>query len=164
MGLTNNTMQCIILYKGWYSFYPNKRHGTKALKSYGINVNSNVFLRARAIRRTYYMDAQLKKGLLEICVLSSIEKEESYGYKIISDLAPYIEISESTLYPILRRLESSGAVTTHSIEYNGRLRKYFRITAVGIEKIEEFIETIEEFAKISSFITRHRRRTGGETT
>ena len=110
------------------------------------------------------MDAQLKKGLLEICVLSSIEKEESYGYKIISDLAPYIEISESTLYPILRRLESCGAVTTHSVEYNGRLRKYFRITAGGIAKIEEFIETIDEFAKISSFITRHRRRKGGETS
>ena len=74
------------------------------------------------------MDAQLKKGLIEICVLCSIEKEESYGYKIISDLAPYIEVSESTLYPILRRLESSGAVTTHTEEYNGRLRKYFKIT------------------------------------
>lgn len=110
------------------------------------------------------MDAQLKKGLLEICVLSSIEAEESYGYKIISDLAPYIEISESTLYPILRRLESCGAVTTRSVEYNGRLRKYFRITAVGIAKIEEFIETIDEFAKISSFITRRGRRKGGESS
>ena len=60
------------------------------------------------------MDAQLKKGLLEVCVLSAIREEESYGYKIISDLAPYIEISESTLYPILRRLESGGFVTTRS--------------------------------------------------
>ena len=94
-------------------------------------------------------------------MLSSIETEESYGYKIISDLAPYIEISESTLYPILRRLETSGAVTTHSVEYNGRLRKYFRITEVGIAKINEFVETIDEFVKISGFITRHRRRTGG---
>ena len=69
------------------------------------------------------MDAQLKKGLLDVCVLAAIRKEESYGYKIISDLAPHIEISESTLYPILRRLESSGAVTTRSEIHNGRVRK-----------------------------------------
>lgn len=100
------------------------------------------------------MDAQLKKGLLEVCVLAAIEKEESYGYKIISDLAPCIEISESTLYPILRRLESGGAVTTRSEAYNGRLRKYFRITAAGKAKIREFIETMEQFKKISDFITR----------
>lgn len=100
------------------------------------------------------MDAQLKKGLLEVCVLSAIEKEESYGYRIISDLAPYIEISESTLYPILRRLESGGAVTTRSEAYNGRLRKYFRITEIGKNKIREFIEDMQQFEKISEFITR----------
>ena len=99
------------------------------------------------------MDAQLKKGLLEVCVLTAIKEEESYGYKIISDLAPYIEISESTLYPILRRLESGGAVTTRSAEHNGRLRKYFRITNVGKRKIRDFIETMAEFQKISAFIT-----------
>lgn len=98
------------------------------------------------------MDAQLKKGILEVCVLSAIREKESYGYKIISDLAPYIEISESTLYPILRRLESGGAVTTRSVEYNGRLRKYFRITPVGIKKIQEFIEAMDQFQKISDFI------------
>ena len=98
------------------------------------------------------MDAQLKKGLLEVCVLSAIRKQESYGYKIISDLSPYIEISESTLYPILRRLESSGAVIVRSEEHNGRLRKYFRITPVGESKIAEFVEAMEQFRKISDFI------------
>ena len=98
------------------------------------------------------MDAQLKKGLLEVCVLSAIREEESYGYKIISDLAPFVEISESTLYPILRRLESSGAVTTRSAEYNGRLRKYFKITPEGHKKIEEFIEAMDQFRRISDFI------------
>ena len=98
------------------------------------------------------MDAQLKKGLLEVCVLSAIRERESYGYKIISDLAPYIEISESTLYPILRRLESSGAVTTRNAEYNGRLRKYFQITPIGRQKIKEFIEAMDQFQKISEFI------------
>lgn len=100
------------------------------------------------------MDAQLKKGLLEVCVLTAIREEESYGYKIISDLAPYVEISESTLYPILRRLESGGAVTTRCVEYNGRLRKYFRITNVGRRKIRDFIDTMKEFERISDFITR----------
>ena len=100
------------------------------------------------------MDAQMKKGLLEVCVLSVIRDEESYGYKIISELEPYIKISESTLYPILRRLEASGAVTTHSVEHSGRLRKYFAITAIGRAKIAEFIEDMEEFKKISRFITR----------
>ena len=100
------------------------------------------------------MDAQLKKGLLEVCVLSAIEKEESYGYKIISDLAPYIVISESTLYPILRRLEQSGAVTTHSVEFNGRLRRYFSITPIGKAKLKDFIDSLPEFDRIRKFIMR----------
>ncbi len=98
------------------------------------------------------MDIQLKKGLLDVCVLSVLRKEESYGYKIISDIAPYIEISESTLYPILKRLEATGAVTTHSREYHGRLRKYYAITEKGRQKIREFIEDIKEFEKIYQFI------------
>ena len=104
------------------------------------------------------MDAQLKKGLLEVCVLSAIEKEESYGYKIISELAPYIEISESTLYPILRRLELQGAVTTRTAAVNGRLRKYFRITPLGTERINEFTDTLEQFQLISGYILRNRKR------
>ncbi len=104
------------------------------------------------------MDAQLKKGLLEVCVLAAIRNEESYGYKIIADLAPYVQISESTLYPILRRLESIGAVTTNAVEHNGRLRRYFKITEVGKAKIEEFIETMEQFKIISEFIMRGERK------
>lgn len=104
------------------------------------------------------MDAQLKKGLLEVCVLSAIRDEESYGYKIISDLKPYVEISESTLYPILRRLEAGGAVSTRAVEFNGRLRRYFRVTPIGTKKIEDFEDTIEQFNKISSFITRGEKK------
>ncbi len=98
------------------------------------------------------MDTQLKKGLLDVCVLSVLRNGESYGYKIISDVAPYIEISESTLYPILKRLEASGAVSTHSREYNGRLRKYYEITEKGMQRIVEFIEDVREFEKIYEFI------------
>ena len=103
------------------------------------------------------MDVQLKKGLLEVCVLAAIREEESYGYKIVSDVAPYIEISESTLYPILKRLEASGAVSTRREEVNGRLRKYFRITKTGLDRIREFRETMAEFERIGRFIDR-----GGE--
>ena len=99
------------------------------------------------------MDAQLKKGLLEVCVLASLREQESYGYKIISDLAPYVEISESTLYPILKRLEADQAVTVRTEIYNGRLRKYFRITAIGEAKIKEFIDGLGDFKKISDYIT-----------
>ena len=53
------------------------------------------------------IDPQLKRGLLDICVLSLLRRGDSYGYQIIKDLSGCIEISESTLYPILRRLEST---------------------------------------------------------
>ncbi len=81
------------------------------------------------------MDSQLKKGVLDVCVLYAISKSESYGYKIISDLQGIIEISESTLYPILKRLESGGYLTTRTAEYGGRLRRYYKITPDGERKL-----------------------------
>ena len=104
------------------------------------------------------LDAQLKKGLLDVCVLSVLREGESYGYKIISDVAPYISISESTLYPILKRLESAGAVTMRSGAVNGRLRKYYRITQKGMERICEFVEDVKEFERIYEFILRGGRQ------
>ncbi len=98
------------------------------------------------------MDVQLKKGFLEVFVLSALRKEESYGYKIINDISPYIEISESTLYPILKRLESGGYLVTHTKEYNGRLRKYYRITSRGVEKIKNFMVDINELNRLYEFI------------
>lgn len=81
------------------------------------------------------MDVQLKKGILDLCVLSALSKGESYGYKIISDLNGVIEISESTLYPILKRLETGGFVTTRTAEFSGRLRRYYKITNSGLKKL-----------------------------
>lgn len=83
------------------------------------------------------MDAQIKKGVLDACVLYAVSKGESYGYKIIVDLKNVITISESTLYPILKRLEAGGAVTTRNKEFNGRLRKYYKITEAGLAKLNE---------------------------
>jgi Predicted transcriptional regulators len=85
------------------------------------------------------MDIQLKRGLLEICVLAVLEKGDSYGYKMLHDLADVIDISESTLYPILKRLETGGSLVVYSIEHNSRLRKYYKITETGTRRVSEFI-------------------------
>lgn len=98
------------------------------------------------------MDIQLKRGMLDICVLSALLREDSYGYKIIKDLQPYVEISESTLYPILRRLEGAGALNVYSAEHNGRLRKYYAITPVGRERIQEFMEEWKSMLAIYEYI------------
>jgi len=98
------------------------------------------------------MDIQLKRGLLDICVLSAIKNEESYGYKIIKDMKPYIEMSESTLYTILKRLELSGMLTVRSAEHGGRLRKYYHITKAGLRRIEEFKEEWREVMAIYQFV------------
>ena len=98
------------------------------------------------------MDVQLKRGLLEICVLSVINRQASYGYQIIEDMKPCTDISESTLYPILRRLESGGLVESYSLEYSGRLRKYYRILQPGKVRIAEFEKEWAEMVRIHSFV------------
>lgn len=100
------------------------------------------------------MDIQLKRGLLEICVLSAIKNEESYGYQIIKDVKPCVEISESTLYPILRRLEAGEFLTVRTAEHNGRLRKYYRITEAGLARLGDFTEEWKEMMRIYQFVTR----------
>ena len=96
----------------------------------------------------YFMDIQLKKGILDVCVLHAISNGESYGYKIISDLQGIIEISESTLYPILKRLESSGYVTTRTAEYSGRLRRYYTITPQGLKRLVSGRNDLQEINTI----------------
>ena len=99
------------------------------------------------------MDIQMKRGLLEVCVLASIKDKESYGYEIVKTIKPHIEISESTLYPILRRLEEGEMLKVRSAEHNGRLRKYYSITNSGIQKIELFKAQWKEIVSIYRFIT-----------
>lgn len=100
------------------------------------------------------MDIQLKRGLLDICVLAAIRNQDSYGYQIIKDMKPYVELSESTLYPILRRLESANCLTVRSAEHNGRLRKYYHITPNGLLRLEEFQTDWNEIVSIYRFITK----------
>ena len=98
------------------------------------------------------MDIQLKRGMLDVCVLAAIKNEESYGYKIIKDVKPCIELSESTLYTILKRLEGAKMITVRSAEYNGRLRKYYKITAAGLVRIDEFRKEWKEMISIYEFV------------
>ena len=100
------------------------------------------------------MDIQLKRGLLDVAVLAAIKDGESYGYKIIKDMKPYLDMSESTLYTILKRLELSGLLTVRAAEYSGRLRKYYRITAAGLSRIAEFREEWREVMSIYRFVTK----------
>lgn len=100
------------------------------------------------------MDIQLKRGLLDVCVLASIKSEDSYGYKIIKDMKPYIELSESTLYTILKRLENAKMLTVHTAEHGGRLRKYYHITEHGLKRIEDFKSEWKEIEAIYRFVTK----------
>ena len=100
------------------------------------------------------MDIQLKRGLLDVCVLAAIKTEDSYGYKIIKDIKPYLTVSESTLYPILRRLEAAEMLTVYSVEHNGRLRKYYSITPKGRERLAAFSKEWQEIQAIHDLVIR----------
>ena len=100
------------------------------------------------------MDIQLKRGILDVCVLTAIKNEDSYGYKIIKDMKPYIEMSESTLYTILKRLEAAQMLTVHTAEHGGRLRKYYHITNAGLGRIKDFQEEWKEMMAIYRFVTK----------
>ena len=100
------------------------------------------------------MDIQLKRGLLDVCVLAAITNEDSYGYKIIKDMKPYLTLSESTLYTILKRLETANMLTVRTAEHDGRLRKYYHITEAGILRIEAFKAEWKEVISIYQFVTK----------
>ncbi len=104
------------------------------------------------------MDIQLKRGLLDVLVLAAIKDRDSYGYQIIKDLGACVDISESTLYPILRRLEAASLLTVYSVEHNGRLRKYYRITRMGLARIEEFKNEWKELLSIYQFVCKEENK------
>ncbi|MBQ9805889.1 MAG: PadR family transcriptional regulator [Clostridia bacterium] len=104
------------------------------------------------------MDIQLKRGLLDVCVLAAIKNEDSYGYKIIKDMKPYLEMSESTLYTILKRLELAGMLTVHTAEHGGRLRKYYHITQDGLERIRTFKAEWQEVMSIYQFVIKEEKQ------
>ncbi len=98
------------------------------------------------------MDAQMKKGMVDVCILSVLARGDSYGYQLIKDIAPLMPLSESTLYPVLRRLEAAGQVSVYAVEHHFRLRKYYAITNAGRQKIADFLEEWAEVKRVYDFI------------
>ena len=104
------------------------------------------------------MDAQLKRGFLDVCVLASINRQDSYGYQIIKDVPSSLHLTESTLYPLLKRLESAGLLTVYAIEHNGRLRKYYRITPAGVTYLDEFLKDWDDVLDVYEYVKRGANR------
>ena len=98
------------------------------------------------------MDAQLKRGLIEVCVLTLLTRGDSYGYQLIKDIEPILTLSESTLYPALRRLEAADCLTVYSMEHNSRLRKYYAITDAGRRRISDFMGEWADVKRVYDFI------------
>ena len=104
------------------------------------------------------MDAQMKRGFLEVCVLASINRQDSYGYQIVKDVPAILNLTESTLCPLLKRLEAAGLLTTYSVEHSGRLRKYYRITEAGVRHIDEFLRERDDVVSIYDYVKRGARK------
>lgn len=100
------------------------------------------------------MDIQLKRGLLDVCVLASIKDGDSYGYQMIKDIEPYIQLSESTLYTILKRLETAEMLEVKAVIHNGRVRKYYHITQKGVQRINDFLVEWKEIMSIYKFVSK----------
>lgn len=98
------------------------------------------------------MDAQMKRGMIEVCILSLLTRGDSYGYQLIKDIEPIMEVSESTLYPVLRRLETARCLTVYNVEHNSRLRKYYAITDTGRQRIADFLTEWADVKKVYDFI------------
>ncbi len=104
------------------------------------------------------MNAQLKRGFLDVCVLASINRQDSYGYQIVKDVPSSLHLTESTLYPLLKRLESAGLLTVYAIEHNGRLRKYYRITPAGVTYLDEFLKDWDDVLDVYEYVKRGANR------
>ena len=84
------------------------------------------------------MTFQLGSALLDACVLSTLNREDTYGYVLTQSVKAVVEISESTFYPVLRRLQKEGWLTTYDQPYSGRLRRYYAITDAGREALARY--------------------------
>jgi len=95
------------------------------------------------------MNIQFKKGVLELCVLSVLSRRECYGYELVSEISQNIDISEGTIYPLLKRLKDEGYFTTYLQESSeGPPRKYYKISQTGIKYKNDLSEEWNEFTKM----------------
>ena len=94
------------------------------------------------------MNIQLKKGVLELCVLSLLKRDDKYGYELIAEISKGIEISEGTIYPLLRRLKNEGYVETYlDLSRRGPPRKYYRLTEKGDNTRITYLNEWNEFLR-----------------
>ena len=94
------------------------------------------------------MNVQLKKGVMEIVVLSMLRRKDFYGYELVTEISKYIEMSEGTIYPLLNRFKKDELVDTYLAEsHNGPPRKYYRITDSGRTEFKESVKEWQEFNK-----------------
>lgn len=94
------------------------------------------------------MDVQMKRGILDGLVLATLKRSDTYGYELTENMTKRLDIAEMTLYPVLRRLEAQGFLTTYSREYNGRLRKYYQITPIGLERLDGISIELRELRQL----------------
>lgn len=96
---------------------------------------------------------QLGSSLLDACVLATLHKEDTYGYRLTQEVKRVMDISESTLYPVLRRLMKEGYLETYDQQHMGRNRRYYRLTKAGKEKYREYVKDWGEFSdKVSDIL------------
>lgn len=92
------------------------------------------------------MNIQFKKGVLELCVLSLLDRRDFYGYELVEKISQFINISEGTIYPLLRKFRTEGYVSTYLEEsQEGPPRKYYKLTNRGKEVFEELVIEWESF-------------------
>ena len=96
--------------------------------------------------------ATTTRGIVDACLLAVLSRGDSYGYAISQTMAGLLPMPESTLYPMLRRMEQSGHLSTYSVEHSGRLRKYYRVTPEGIRRLDEFRRGWAETKRMIDFI------------
>ncbi|WP_416324623.1 PadR family transcriptional regulator [[Eubacterium] hominis] len=90
---------------------------------------------------------QLGSALLDACVLAILHKEDTYGYKLTQEVKEIVTVSESTLYPVLRRLTKDGYLCTYDKEYMGRNRRYYQLTSEGKAKYMEYVSEWKDFSE-----------------
>jgi len=109
------------------------------------------------------MDPQMKKGVLEALVLAILKEGETYGYELSERVSGIMEVAQTALYPVLRRLEAQGMLETYSIAHNGRLRRYYRITKKGRDRWRENLRQLSELQAMIDTIMKGVKVHGGRS-